>query len=57
MDTVTTILLIIVPYVLYKLVLYYLEQRHDIEINKWAKSMIFFIVDVLILVIASSIGK
>lgn len=56
MSTLTIILLIIVPWVIYRLIIYYLEEYQDIEMSKMLKSMIFFIADVLIMIIANSLG-
>jgi uncharacterized membrane protein (GlpM family) len=57
MDAITTILLIVIPYILYRVVIYYLEEKQDIEINKMAKSMIFIIVDIIIMIIANGLSK
>jgi uncharacterized membrane protein (GlpM family) len=57
MDAITTILLIVIPYILYRVIIYYLEEKQDIEINKMAKSMIFIIVDIIIMIIANGLSK
>ena len=46
-------LLIIIPYIVYAVILHWLENKYDININKMGKAMIFMIIDLVIFMIAN----
>lgn len=47
----STVLLILVPFILYKIILKFLNDKYDIEIPKMESNMIFMVIDIIIYII------
>ncbi|MDD3048419.1 MAG: hypothetical protein PHQ89_00290 [Bacilli bacterium] len=53
MNYLTLGLSIIIPYIIYKLLLKWLENNYGLEINKFFKALIFISVDLIIIMLTN----
>jgi hypothetical protein len=51
MEYIKTIALVIGPYIVYSIVLKWLEDNLDLELDKFIKSLIFITLDIILLMI------
>jgi uncharacterized membrane protein (GlpM family) len=49
-------LLIIIPFIIYKIFMYWLKNKYDIKLNKMGSMMIFTIIDILIFILFDYLG-
>jgi hypothetical protein len=51
MEFIKTIVLIIGPYILYSIILKWLENTLDLELDKFIKTLIFITLDIVLLMV------
>jgi hypothetical protein len=51
------ILFVVGPYVIYRLILKYLNNKFDIEIGKLERNILYIIIDIIIIIIYNSLIK
>ena len=56
-DIIKSVLLIIIPFIIYKMLLMWLNNKYDIEMGKMERGMIFIIVDLLIFMLSNYFWK